>query len=134
MLNTKKMRTTLEIVATSLFSIILSVNLLLFSSQRYYPPRAESLSFSILNCTSHQNQGSLSNIIRLITGSSDDENGVEKQCFCYSCCNPRNPVTISATISLMPPARRITYLSTNKELIFTDGLYQNLPIRSPPNA
>jgi len=128
------MRTTLEIVATSLFSLVLSVNLLLYSSQRYYPPSPESLSYSILNCTSHQNQASVSEIIRLITGSSDKENGSEKHCFCYSCCNPRNPLAIPAVISPKPETQLITFLRTNKEFLHASGSFKNLPIRSPPEA
>ena len=128
------MRTTLEIVATSLFSLVLSVNLLLYSSQRYYPPRAESLSFSILNCTSHQNQESLSEIVRLITGSADKENGSEKHRFCYSCCNPRNPLAIPALFLPKPKIQLLTFLRTSKEFVHTGELLQNLPIRSPPES
>ena len=111
--------------------LALSVNFLLYSSQSYSPPKAESISYSIINCPSHENQHHTSNIIQLITGTESEE-GPEKDCFCYSCCSQRALSVITLSTVTVKLERYSTFIVTLNESIYTQDSYKNLPIRSPP--
>ncbi len=126
------MRIRLEVLVTSLFSVVLSVNLLLYSSHHYAPPRAESPSYSILDCTSHGNQGLLPGILEILTGSSDDENGTEKQCFCCSCCSPRSQLSILTYVPHQALEQQVNYSATARDFTHAEDYYHNLAARSPP--
>src|SRR3990170_8716165 len=81
-------------ILISVLSIFLSINFIFFSFQHYIPPLFQnSVSYSILNCPSHSNQNPLSYII-LHLSKSEGEEGNEKLCLCFSCCNQRSPFVI----------------------------------------
>jgi len=113
------------------FLLALSVNFLLYSSQSYSPPKAESISYSIINCPSHENQHHASNIVQLITGTESKE-GPEKDCFCYSCCSQRASSVITLSTVTLTLEKHSSSIVTLNGSIYTQDLYKNLPIRSPP--
>jgi hypothetical protein len=111
--------------------LALSINFLLYSSQSYSPPKAESISYSIVNCPSHENQHHASKIVQLITGT-EDKSGPEKDCFCYDCCSQRAPSVITFSAVTVTLERYSTLIVTLNESIYAQDSYKNLPIRSPP--
>ena len=124
------MRTRFEVLTTSLLSLVISFNLLLYSLQRYSPPEADSPSFSVLYCTSHDVEG-VSAIVRLVT---DDEgkSGTEKHCFCHSCCSSAFKSEISKPATA--PAAcgdESRYPAENESTVSVD-FKNGIPIRSPP--
>lgn len=123
----KKLKT---ILSVSLI-LALSVNFLLYSSQSYSPPRAESVSYSIVNCPSHEGQHH-TNIVQILIGS-DREHGSEKDCFCYDCCNQRVSSDITVHQLLLVLEKHLTIFEVLNESIHIEDSYKNLPIRSPPN-
>jgi len=110
---------------------VLSVNFLLYSSKSYSPPKAESISYSIANCPSHETQHHTTNIVQLITGTQG-ENGSEKDCFCYSCCNQRTSFDITIPTVLIVLEKYSTSIEIINESVHIEDSYKNLPIRSPP--
>lgn len=114
-----------------LFVAAFSVNFMLYSSQRFSPPTAESKSYSVAHCSSHQGSNGVTQIIELFI-DSEEQNGVEKLCFCYSCCKDRTPPTLSGTGILTLLNNDYNYLRESYELWLSDKSYKNLPIRSPP--
>lgn len=122
-----------RILISSLILAALCLNLILYASQRYAPPRAESLSYSILDCPSHQNQNHLSIIVQFFTGE-EDERGSEKHCFCYSCCSQRNSLTTPIPASVLIPKHYSVYRIIATELNYTKDFYTKLLIRSPPST
>jgi hypothetical protein len=110
---------------------VLSVNFLLYSSKSYSPPKAESISYSIVNCPSHETPHHTTNFVQLITGTQG-ENGSEKECFCYSCCTQRASSVITLSTVTLTLERHSTFIVTLNESIYTKDSYKNLPIRSPP--
>ncbi|MEX0998892.1 MAG: hypothetical protein WD000_02885 [Thermodesulfobacteriota bacterium] len=113
-------------------ALALSINFLLYSSQSYSPPRAESISYSIVNCPSHENQHHTTNIVQIITGT-ESKNGSEKDCFCYDCCNQRVSFDITLQTVLLVLEKYQIRIETINESIHVEDSYKNLPIRSPPN-
>ena len=113
--------------------LALSMNFVLYSSQSYSPPRAESVSYSIVNCPSHENQHHSTNIVQIIIGS-ESENGSEKDCFCYDCCNQRVSSEIIAQSVLLVLEKHSIRIQTINEYIPVQNSHKNLPIRSPPNS
>jgi len=126
----KKLKKVLSITLV----LALSVNFVLYSSQSYSPPKAYSVSYSIVNCPSHEaGQHHTSTVIQLIF-DSDAENGAEKDCFCYDCCTQRVSSFIS-TKELTLILAKYSYQSfLYTEFSYTEDSYKNLPIRSPPNS
>lgn len=114
--------------------LALSISFVLYSSQSYSSPKAYSVSYSIVNCPSHEGgQHHTSSIIQFIF-DSDAENGAEKDCFCYDCCTQRISSFIS-TKEVTLTLARYSYLSYQyTEFSYTEDSYKNLPIRSPPNS
>ena len=113
------------------FIAALSVNFMLYSSQRYNPPRAESKSYSVAHCPSHSGQDGLTQIIQIFI-DSQEQNGVEKICFCFSCCKDRTPPTLSDAGILTLLNNDYNYLREPYEPRFSDDSFKNHPIRSPP--
>ncbi len=112
--------------------LVLSVNFLLFSSNSYSPPRAESISYSIVNCPTHEGEHHQTNVIKIFLGA-DDQHGSEKDCFCYDCCSQRiSPDIISQTFFIILE-KHITTLEIIDESVHIEDSYKNHPIRSPPN-
>ena len=118
--------------ALLLFIAAISINVVLYSSQRYSPPRAESQSYSVMNCPSHQGAKPLALIVQFFT-NSDEGTGSEKHCFCYSCCNPRGSHVLTTQSTVLNPDKYASYLAVLIEITYTEKLYKNLPIRSPPS-
>jgi len=111
--------------------LVLSVNFLLFSSKSYSPPRAESISYSIVNCPTHEGEHQQTNLINIFLGA-DDQHGSEKDCFCYDCCSQRiSPEIISQTFFVILE-KHTTTLEIFDESVHIEDAYKNLPIRSPP--
>lgn len=128
----RRMRSKLSKTLSLLLITALSVNFLLYSSQSYSPPKADSISYSVVNCPSHETQHDTTNIVQLITGTQG-ENGSEKDCFCYDCCSQRTSFyTLIPTVLLILEKHSI-YIETINESIYIEDPYKNLPIRSPPN-
>jgi len=117
---------------TSLFIAVISVNFILYSSQRYSPPKAYSASYSIVNCPSHEGVKPLTLIVQFLT-DTEEEGGSEKHCFCYSCCNPRAFSAITTQTAELSPDNNAGYYDVLKEITYTEKSYKNLPIRSPPS-
>lgn len=112
--------------------IVLSVNFFLFSSQSYSPPRAESVSYSITNCPTHEGSHHATSIIKLFLGS-DSEHGSKKDCFCYDCCSQRISPDIFTQTFFIILEQYSTKLEILDESIHIADSYKNLPIRSPPD-
>jgi hypothetical protein len=111
--------------------LVVSVNFLLFSSKSYSPPRAESISYSIVNCPTHEGEHHQTNVINIFLGA-DDQHGSEKDCFCYDCCSQRiSPDIISQTFFIILE-KYSTTLEIFDESVHIEDAYKNLPIRSPP--
>lgn len=127
-----RMRSKLRKALSLLLITALSVNFLLYSSQSYSPPKADSISYSAVNCPSHETEHHTTNIVQLITGTQG-ENGSEKDCFCYDCCNPRTSLDISIPTVLITLEQYSTYIEEISESIVIEDSHKNLPIRSPPN-
>ncbi len=125
----KKLKKVLSIALV----LALSINFVLYSSQSYSPPKADSVSYSIVNCPSHENGHHASNIIQLITGS-ESENGAEKDCLCYDCCTQRISPFITTKTSTLTLARYTYHSFQYTEFSYSEDSYKNLPIRSPPNS
>ena len=51
-----RMRSRLSKTLSLLLITALSVNFVLYSSQSYSPPKADSISYSVVNCPSHETQ------------------------------------------------------------------------------
>ncbi len=118
-------------VISNILLLALSINFALYSSQSYSLPKAESVSYSIVNCPSHDGGHHALNIVQAILGS-DSENGAEKDCFCYDCCTQRVSPFIATKTITTNLARYSYYAFKNNESSFTEDSYINLPIRSPP--
>ncbi len=111
--------------------LALSINFILYSSQSYSPPKAESISYSIVNCPEHEGSHHSNNIINLFLGS-EGENGAEKDCFCYDCCSQRIESYTTAQTVTLTLERYSYYIYQSYEFSYTEDSYKNLPIRSPP--
>lgn len=127
------MRTRLEVLISSLISLVISFNLLLYSLQRYSPPEADSPSFSVLDCTSHKNPDDLSAIIDLITGS-EGESGSEKHCLCHTCCCPGYNLEVSKPVTADAVYYDESRYPSENDSAFSEDFNNNIPIRSPPAA
>ena len=125
------MRRKAYFIACSFLFFALSLNLALYTSQKYAPPRAESLSYSVMDCPSHQGQGRLSTIAKFITGKNNKE-GVEKHCFCLSCCSQRTNVFIPVSTYLILTEHFTVYRTAETEFHQSEEFYASLPTRSPP--
>jgi len=123
-----RLRKTLSLILIT----ALSVNFLLYSSQSYSPPKADSISYSVVNCPSHEAEHHSTNIVQIITGNQG-ENGSEKDCFCYNCCNQRVSFDITVLTVLLVLEKYSTPIETINESIHIEDSFKNLPIRSPPN-
>ena len=113
--------------------LALSINFVLYSSQSYSPPRAESISYSIVNCPSHEGLHHAQKIVQVIVGS-ESERGTEKDCFCYDCCTQRVSSFITTPSSTLTLARYSYYTFEYYEASYKEDSYKNLPIRSPPTV
>ncbi|MEM7009127.1 MAG: hypothetical protein AAF462_08345 [Thermodesulfobacteriota bacterium] len=111
--------------------LALSINFVLYSSQSYSPPKAESVSYSIVNCPSHHSGHHASNVIQLFF-TSESEEGAEKDCFCYDCCPQRISSFITTKTFTLKLNRYSYHTSWYAEAIQTKDRNVNLPIRSPP--
>ncbi len=80
---------TLNRVVTVL-TIALTVNFLLYSSERYVPPKSHSISYSVMNCPNHMPGHGIIPIILFFTNNNSKQ-GPEKDCFCYSCTIEKEP-------------------------------------------
>ena len=109
----------------------ISVNFVLYSSQRYSPPRAEAKSYSVMHCPEHEGGDSLTKIVRLFI-DSEEKSGSEKHCFCYSCCEDRVPPVLSEPYILTAILTYSTYTGEPYEPGLSWDLNKNLPIRAPP--
>ena len=127
------MGTRIRSVILILFIAALSVNYILYSSQRFVPPKAESKSYSVMNCPSHEGGSSMTKIVEFIF-DSQEQKGSEKMCFCYSCCKDRVPPTLSGTGILAILSNDYNYLGELYEPGLSDDSHKTLPIRSPPTA
>lgn len=115
------------------FLTVLSINFALYSVESYIPPSVsqESISYSILNCPSHSNHNPLSDII-LHLSRSEGEEGNEKHCLCFSCCNQRLPFVIFKPQTNLSLDEYIICLFPLDENPYLKEFYANLSIRSPP--
>lgn len=127
------MRTGIEVLTTSLLSLVISFNLLLYSLQRYSPPAADSQAFSVLDCTSHKADAELSRVVEVITGE-DGENGTEKHCFCHSCCSQRHNAEIQKPVVTAAVCSDETSYPFQNESYSTEDFNRNIPIRAPPGT
>ncbi len=124
-----KLKKTLSLILL----LALSVNFLLYSSLSYSPPKAESISYSIVNCPSHENQHHASNIVKIITGTQS-ENGSAKDYFCYDCCTQRASSVITIPAVTLTLEIHSSFIVILNESIYTPDSYKNLPIRSLPTS
>lgn len=127
------MRTGIEVLTTSLLSLVISFNLLLYSLQRYSPPVPDSPSFSVLDCTSHKTDAELSSIVDLITGD-EGETGTEKHCFCHGCCSQRHNTEIHKPVITAAACSDESSYPFQNESSCADDFNRNIPIRSPPGT
>lgn len=125
------MRRRVYFIACSVLFLALSLNLALYTSQKYAPSKAESLSYSVMDCPSHRGQDHLSAIARFITGNNGKE-GVEKHCFCISCCSQRTNVFIPVSTYLILAEHFTVYRPVATEFHHSEEFYTSLPTRSPP--
>lgn len=125
------MRRKAHFIACSVLFLALSLNLALYTSQKYAPPRAESLSYSVMDCPSHQGQGHVSALAGFITGNNDKE-GAEKHCFCLSCCSQRTDVFIPVSTYVILTEHFTVYRPVETEFHSSEEFYTSLPTRSPP--
>ena len=123
-----RLRKTLSLILIT----ALSVNFLLYSSQSYSPPKADSISYSVVNCPSHEAEHHSTNIVQIITGNQG-ENGSAKECFCYDCYNPRTSLDIAIQTAFIFLEEYSTSIETINESIHIEDPDKNLPIRSPPS-
>jgi hypothetical protein len=118
-----------------IFALVFSVVLALYSTQPYLPTsikHSHSVSYSVLHCPSHSPiHNSLSYVIHHV-GKSENEEGTEKYCFCFSCCLQRSLFTIFRPSINVLVDRYITYLFPLDESIYLKHFYTNLSVRSPP--
>ncbi len=115
-----------------LLYIVLSSSFISYSFQHYIPPsKLNSISYSILNCPSHTNQNSLSYIIDYIT-KSEGEEGTEKHCLCFPCCNHRSPFVTFKPLTNLSIDEYIISLFPSDENPYIKESYTNLSNRSPP--
>jgi len=122
----------LRYILTSVLTIFLSINFIFFSFQHYIPPSFQnSVSYSILNCPSHSNQNPLSYII-LHLSKSEGEDGNEKLCLCFSCCNQRSHFVIFKPQTNPFLDEYIICLFPLDENPYLKEFYTKLSIRSPP--
>lgn len=126
------MRSRLKKTLPFILITVLSVNFFLYSSQSYSPPRADSISYSVVNCPSHEAEHHSTNIVQIITGNQG-ENGSEKDCFCYDCCTQRISFDALTQTVLITLEKYSTSIETINEFIHVEDPHKNLPIRSPPN-
>lgn len=124
------MRSKLRKTLSFLLITALYVNFLLYSSQSYSPPKADSISYSVVNCPSHEAEHHSTNIVQIITGNK--ENGSEKDCFCYDCCTQRISFDFTIQTVFTDTLRYATSIESTNEYIHTEDSYKHLPIRSPP--
>ncbi len=120
-------------ISAFVFSIVLSINFVLYSIQHYLPPSIKnSVSYSILDCPSHSTQNSLSHIIHHID-KSEGEEGTEKRCLCFTCCCVQRSLftIVKPSINVLID-RYITYLFPFDENPYLIESYTNQLIRSPP--
>ncbi len=123
----------LRYILTSVLTIFLSTNFIFFSFQHYIPPSFQnSVSYSILNCPSHSNQNPLSYII-LYLSKSKGEDGNEKLCLCFSCCNQRSPFVIFKPLTNLSLDEYIICLFPLDENPYLKEFYTNPSVRSPPS-
>src|SRR3990170_7806440 len=123
----------LRYILTSVLTILLSINFIFFSFQHYIPPSFQnSVSYSILNCPSHSNQNLLLYIILHITNSEGEE-GNEKLCLCFPCCNQRLPFVIFKPLTNLSLDEYIICLFPLDENPYLKEFYTNLSVRSPPS-
>ena len=125
------MRRKAHLIACSVLFLALSLNLALYTSQKYAPPKAESLSYSVMDCPSHRGPDNLSGIIGFITGNSGKE-GSEKHCFCLSCCSQRTSLFIPVATCSIAREHFTVYLPAAVEFHYSEEFYSSLPVRSPP--
>lgn len=128
----RRMRSKLSKTLSLLLITALSLNFLLYSSQSYSPPKTDSISYSVVNCPSHESDHQSTNIIQIITGNQG-ENGSAKDCFCYDCYNPRTSLDFAIQSVLIVLEKYSSSIETINESIYIEDPYKNLPIRSPPN-
>ncbi len=122
----------LRYILTPVLTIFLPINFIFFSFQHYIPPSFQnSVSYSILNCPSHSNQNPLSYII-LHLSKSEGEEGNEKLCLCFSCCNQRSHFVIFKPQTNLSLDEYIICLFPLDENPYLKEFYSNLSIRSPP--
>jgi len=121
-------------ISIFVFSIVLSINFAIYSIQSYIPPSVfqESISYSILNCPSHSNHNPLSDIIFHLS-KSEGEEGNEKHCLCFSCCNQRLPFVIFKSLRNLSLDEYIIYLFPLDENPYLEEFSTNLSNRSPPS-
>jgi len=123
----------LRYILTSVLTIFLSINFIFFSFQHYIPPSFQnSVSYSILNCPSHSNQNLLLYIILHISNSEGEE-GNEKLCLCFPCCNQRLPFVIFKPLTNLSLDEYIICLFPLDENPYLKEFYTNLSVRSPPS-
>ena len=123
----------LRYILTSVLTIFLSISFIFFSFQHYIPPSFQnSVSYSILNCPSHSNQNLLLYIILHISNSEGEE-GNEKLCLCFPCCNQRLPFVIFKPLTNLSLDEYIICLFSLDENPYLKEFYTNLSIRSPPS-
>ncbi|GJM16339.1 MAG: hypothetical protein DHS20C13_16660 [Thermodesulfobacteriota bacterium] len=122
----------LEQLLSAILVLAISINFVLYSSQSYSPPRAESISYSIVNCPTHEGERHETNIIQTILGT-DSEHSSAKNCYCYDCCNQRVSFDITVKTVLLVLEKYSISIETISESRYVEDSYKNLPIRSPPN-
>lgn len=124
------MRSKLSKALSIILITVLSVNFLLYSSQSYSPPKADSISYSVVNCPSHETEHHSTNIFQIITGNKG--NGSEKDCFCYDCCTQRISFDFTTQTVFTVHEKYSTLIELLNESTHVEDSYKNLPIRSPP--
>jgi hypothetical protein len=133
MLSPVKMLLRIEAITTSLLSLVLSFNLLLYSFERYSPPKADSPSFSVWYCISHIDVQVPAAVKGRLTGPENGD-GVEKHCFCHSCCSQRHNTEIHKPGFTPALCSGQTSYPLRNEAAYKSDLTRNIPIRSPPAA
>lgn len=118
-------------ILPSLLIAVISVNFILYASQRYSPPRADSKSYSVLRCPYHESTHGVPGPVHPLT-DSEQESGSEKNCFLYS-CKDRALSVLSVTGTLTAALEPAGFLGQPHESRLTEDIDRNVPVRSPPS-
>lgn len=90
-------------------------------------------SFSVWYCTSHNDVQTPAEVKGRISGSEGAE-GIEKHCFCHSCCSQRYNTEIQKPVITASACSDDNRYPFENESSCTEDFNRIIPIRSPPGT